>query len=235
VSKILIVEDSRDYQLMLKRLLKRESHDIVVAHNTAEAREQIQNNEFDLIILDVTLPLGDGFELCADLQADERLRTIPIIFLSVHEDISRKVAAFALGAEDYIAKSFNPVEFKARVDAKLRKSAKAKKNDSEQTLVKGQLRVSLLDQRAYVKGKEVNLTPLEFKLLAYLARNEGVVLSRETILAAVWGQNVHVFDRTVDTHISALRRKLTPCGKYIRSVLGSGYSFSVYQVEQKAA
>jgi two-component system alkaline phosphatase synthesis response regulator PhoP len=233
VSKILIVEDSRDYQLMLKRLLKRENHDIHVAHNVAEAREKILTHEFDLIILDVTLPLGDGFELCADMQADERLRPIPIIFLSVHEDISRKVAAFALGAEDYIAKSFNPVEFRARVDAKLRKSAK--RPDSEQTLVKGQLKVSLLDQRAYVKGKEVNLTPLEFKLLAYFARNEGVVLSREQILAAVWGQNVHVFDRTVDTHVSALRRKLAPCGKYIRSVLGSGYSFSVYQVEQKAA
>jgi DNA-binding response OmpR family regulator len=235
VQNVLVVEDGKDHQLIIQKALKDGSSDIIFVDTVKSALSALSQQTFDLIVLDISLPDGHGFEVCSYLQANERLKSVPVIFLTANEDVSTKIAAFALGAEDYIVKPFNPAEFRARVDAKLRKILNSK--GSEQTLTLGQISIHFTSQKAFLsvdeKAQELNLTPLEFKILAYLARNAERVLSREQILQAVWGPNVHVFDRTVDTHISSLRKKIAPCGHYIQAVLGSGYCFSVSAAPSK--
>jgi two-component system phosphate regulon response regulator PhoB len=228
---ILVVEDGEDFQLMIMRALGADANRLVMASSVAQAARILSQERFDLILLDISLPDGDGFEVFTFIQGDEAHRNVPVIFLTASTDLSKKVAAFALGAEDYVVKPFNAVELKARVEAKLRRSAR--EGSASQVLRKGALKLNVLSQKAYKvdpvtpdQEEELQLTPLEFKILSHFIRNEDRVLSREQILDAVWGSKVHVFDRTVDTHVSALRRKISPHGDYIQAVLGAGYCFS---------
>jgi DNA-binding response OmpR family regulator len=162
------------------------------------------------------------------VQADEKLKTIPVFFLTGKDDISTKVAAFAMGAEDYIVKPFNALELRARVEAKIKRAAS--QVESHQILRKGDLQLDGATHRVYslASGEPslIRLTPREFKLLFYLAKNEDHVISRSSLLDAIWGDSVEVFDRTVDTHISAIRKKLDKLSGYIESVSGAGYRFS---------
>lgn len=192
-----------------------------------EAVQVIQSREFELILLDVSLPGKDGFELCAYLQSHPKTKNVPVIFLTGMGEVTSKVTAFSLGAEDYITKPFNLLEFRARIDARLKKARAHSAGD--EAPIRGEIELNLASQRALrIEGEkrvDLGLTPMEFKILHYLVRNEGRVLSRDQILNTVWGQNIHVFDRTVDTHISTLRKKLGPKASLIRSVPGSGYGF----------
>lgn len=223
---ILLVDDAKDDQLIVANSLGKD-HAVLIAASLAEARKTLERKSVDLILLDILLPDGNGFDFCSDLQAGQKTKAIPIIFLSVRSEVSDKVMGFQLGAEDYISKPFHVNELRARVESRLKRIGAAKMKDMSLEL--GSLRLSLSLQRAYSRkeGKEelLDLTPLEFKLLVYLAQHEEHVFSREHLLEVVWGKSLHVADRTVDMHVSNLRKKLVGSSHVIRSVHGVGYQF----------
>lgn len=225
--RVLVVEDNLELQQAIPEILGA-SCSFEFASTLKEAFEAADLNDFDLILLDVALPDGDGFKLCAHLKQQEKKSDVPVIFLTGDSDIQDKVMAFSLGADDYILKPFDARELRARVFARLERSAKTK--EKSDTLVKGDLCFALLSQRVTVSseqgGLELQLTPLEFRLLLYFAQHEDHVLTREQIISAVWAENIHVLDRTIDSHISNLRKQLASSACAIRSVYGEGYRFS---------
>jgi two-component system phosphate regulon response regulator PhoB len=224
--KILLVEDSEiDQQVILGILGKQNS--VTVTASIAGAAKALEAGHFDLVLLDVDLPDGNGFRFFAQLQAEERTRGIPVIFLTAKRETPDEVMGFSLGAEDYIAKPVDPVKLRARLEAWLRR---LQKGGGEAALVKGALKVDFVKQRAFRLGKageeSLDLTPLEFRILAQFSRQEDRVYSREQIIDSVWGMGVHVVDRIVDMHVSNLRKKLAGTGYTMRSVRGVGYRFT---------
>jgi DNA-binding response OmpR family regulator len=238
MSRILLVDDSPEYEIVVRKALARPGLDVEVAANARDAMVALLSDPLPrLILLDITLPDRDGLQLYADLQADERLTSIPVIFLTGHGELANKLTAFSLGADDYLVKPIQPLELKARVEAKLRKLEI--KADQENFIVRGPIRLKLDSQRVEIARdgvfQEVKLTPREFKLLLCLAKNEERVLTRDQILNTVWGTGSEVLDRTVDAHVSALRKKLGPAAGCIESVLVTGYRFVVQKGSSKTS
>lgn len=220
--KILVVEDCPDSQRLVGRAL---SHcEVRFADRIASAQSHLEREVPDLIVLDLALPDGSAFGLCSTLQNDDRTRDVPIVFLTASHETRNKVTAFSLGAEDYLEKPFEPVELRARVEARLRKARE--RAERGEALRVGNLWLDVARLRAWViesgARREIELTPHEFQLLHHLARQEGRVARRPDILHAVWG-DVIVTQRTIDTHVSNLRRKLGPEGPRIEAVRGIGY------------
>ncbi|MBC7691690.1 MAG: response regulator transcription factor [Methylotenera sp.] len=238
MERILLVEDSVEFQLLVKKSLG-PMFDISNAGGISDATDQLSRNDFDLILLDVTLPDGNGFQFCSLLKTMERTSDVPVIMLTGKDASSDKVMGFSLGADDYIVKPFDPFELKARVEARL--SHFKRQKEKTQILTRGLLQLNFTDQKAFVlntaktadriparaEKKDLNLTPIEFKLLSCFMRHENVVLTRLQLLEAVLGDQVHVLERTIDKHICSLREKLSPDSNYIRTVFRTGYRFSL--------
>jgi two-component system, OmpR family, phosphate regulon response regulator PhoB len=225
--KVLLVEDHVDaYQLVQRALGTRVQ--LEWAKTQKEAAAALEKKDFDLILLDVMLPDGDGFHLCSILQAHEKWCNIPVIILSAKNTVPDKVLGFSVGADDFIAKPFDALELRARVDAKLRK--RERDMVAADTIVFDDLEINKSTQRVSLneegRTSEIDLTPIEFKLLLFLANRANTVVTRDQILDTVWGESVHVYSRSVDTHISKLRRKLGTKGQYIQSAHGAGYRFA---------
>lgn len=228
VPKVLVVEDSQEFQIMIKSALSR-GLNLDICSTLNEARKKIQNEQFDLILLDVTLPDGSGFEFCSELQNQEKTHRVPVIFLSGRSSPTDKVLGLTLGADDYVTKPFDPTELKARVDNKLRKQQV--KTQDETLLERGPLKMNLPTYTAtmIIEGKEskLDLTPIEYKILYRLAKNPGHTLSRQQLIDSVWGVGAYIEDRSVDKHISSLRRKLGDFSNHVRTVSGLGYQFVI--------
>lgn len=223
--RILLVEDSESSLKVVQSALAGEDLELTVARTLADARKVTETeNPFDLILLDISLPDGEGSALMDEWQGNVRMKRTPVVFLTGKEDVDSKVAAFAMGADDYIVKPVSPRELKARVDARLRRT-----QTPPEVIRRGVLALHFPMMRATVQmsGVEtpVELTSKEFRLVALLAQNEGQVFTRNELVRAVWGKDLDVVNRTVDSHICGARRKLGPAGKYIESVTGSGYRF----------
>jgi DNA-binding response OmpR family regulator len=226
MKNILLVEDAKDYQLLIQQIFSGEAYSMRIADSASSAMTLIEALVPDLVLLDISLPGESGLDFGGRLQENAKTQDIPIIFITGSEQVAQKISAFSLGAEDYITKPFNPLELKARVDAKLTKFKK--QQQKLDTLTKGPLHFQLGTQRVFISdiNKEVELTTREFKLLYFLARNEDQVMTREKILIEVWGASSHVVDRTIDTHIYQLRKKLGEYADHIEAVQGSGYRFT---------
>jgi two-component system alkaline phosphatase synthesis response regulator PhoP len=225
--KILLVEDATDFQLLVKETLSK-SANVRIASTIAEARAALAKEKFELLILDLSLPDGDGMEFFSQMQGERLTEDTAVIFLTAKSETAMQVTAFSLGADDYVVKPFKPLEFRARVEAKLKKQAQLRQHET--VLIRGDLRIELGKQRAFIvagqdqeEKQALELTGREFKLLYHLAKNEGTVFSRDQLISAVWGSDVHVLDRTVDTHVYTLRKKLGPYSRYIESEVGMGY------------
>ena len=225
---ILLVEDAAESQILVKASLSGDGLQVVCASSGAEALECLKTRTFQIILLDVNLPDTTGFELCSKIQSDKKHADVPIMFLTGMNDIPNKVTAFALGAEDFITKPFNPLELKARVSAKLNKLRK--KTENEGSIRIANLHISAIHQKAYethdTAETDLGLTTLEFKLLFHMARADGRVFTREQLLNSIWGDKVYVMDRVVDTHVCTLRKKMGASGHLVESVTGVGYCFS---------
>jgi two-component system phosphate regulon response regulator PhoB len=220
--KILIVEDDRDIVEMVEYNLREEGYVTVSALNGEDGVRFAGSEQPDLIILDIMLPVIDGFEVCRTLKSDDKTSQIPIIILSAKSQETDKVVGLELGADDYVTKPFSPRELIARIRAIMRRGAERKLNE---VLEKGDLIIDSARYKVKVGGEEIQLTTTEFKLLEYMARRPGVVLSRYQILDAVSGDDTVVCDRTVDAHVKSLRRKLGRARDYIETVRGAGYRF----------
>lgn len=201
---VLLVEDSEEYQLIVSRALSNADIEIVIARTYKEVGQvlaQVSVDKIDLAILDLVLPDGDGFQVLEDLRRAGMQRETPVFFLSSQTELDSKVTAFNLGADDYIVKPINPLELRARVEMRLKKS-KAVIFD---VITRGelQLELSLFRGSRIVNGvmKDMLLTAKEFKILAFLVQNETKVFSRAQVVESVWGTGLHVLDRTVDSHI----------------------------------
>ncbi len=223
--QILVIEDYAESQQLVALVLSGDRINCVFASNGKEARELLTSRDFHLILLDVHLPDVSGFDLFLELKQNPRLQNIPVIFLTGAGEPTEKVAAFSLGAEDYIVKPFNSLEFRARIEAKLKKTSAG-----TMPFTRGEVHIDPGSQKAFrlgAKGEkaDLGLTHLEFQLLSKLAQTEEQVFSREQLLRAAWGENTDVYDRTVDVHICSLRKKLGPCSYYLEAVHNAGYRF----------
>jgi len=228
MAKILLVEDSEETVILIQGLLS-VSHTVTTCRLVEEAKQSLLTGKFDLVLIDVQLPDGNGFELCDWIRNISSLTSLAVIFLTGRGMIQDKVRGFDAGADDYLVKPFEPQELIARVESRLKRTV----NSSPEIRV-GPIRFDLVKQRAYAdvtvdadsKSQRVlDLTPNEFRVLLTLARKKGFPVSRTDILEAVWGQDIHVQDRTVDTHIYSVRKKLADLGQLIKSVPHRGYQF----------
>ena len=225
MSKILIIEDEESILMPLEDNLKLEGYEVACARDGIEGLSKAAGRSFDLIVLDIMLPKLDGFEVCRRLRQD-RVMT-PILMLTAKSQEVDKVLGLELGADDYVTKPFSPRELLARIKAILRRA-----KEPPQGIVScrfGDVEVDFTKYEAMKKGRAVPLTALEFALLHFLVQNKGRVVHRNKILDNVWGKDVFVDARTVDKHISILRRKLEDDPqepKYIQGVRGVGYKLT---------
>lgn len=220
--KILIVEDDRDITEMVEYNLAEEGYETISAPDGRAGAELADKARPDLIILDIMLPVMDGFEVCRSLKSNRSTESIPIIILSAKSQETDKVLGLELGADDYVTKPFSPRELIARIRAILRRG---RQEPGSSTTKIGDLIIDSDKHKVTIGGKAISLTYTEFKLLEYMAQRPGVVLSRERIIDAVSGENAVVYDRTVDAHVKSLRRKLGNAKDYIETVRGAGYRF----------
>jgi DNA-binding response OmpR family regulator len=224
--KILLVAEAVELAELVAAALG-DDFDVTTVASARGARELAFAVRFDVVMLDVTLPGGGGFELCRELQGDTRHAGTAIVFLAAGGDAEQRIAAFSLGADDWLEKPIDRRELRARVLARLRRMQGLRQREA--CLERGDLRLELPFQRAVLVGdegeRELDLTPHEFRLLFQLAREEERPHSREELMRSVWG-NVVVYERTIDSHLSNLRKKLGSRAGYIQSVRGVGYLFS---------
>jgi len=220
--KILIIEDDQDIVEMLEYNLREEGYDTFSALNGKDGVALAKKEQPNLIILDIMLPILDGFEVCRMLKSDEIAAQIPVIILSAKSQETDKIVGLELGADDYMTKPFSPRELIARIRAILRRG---KEQRSERRIQRGDIVIDSTRHRVQVGADDISLTFTEFKLLEFMARRPGVVFSRAQILDAVSGEETMVYDRTVDAHIKSLRHKLGPAKDYIETIRGAGYRF----------
>jgi DNA-binding response OmpR family regulator len=221
--KILIVEDSEDLQDLMKMILQPIA-EITTVSSVVESLRVLEDHRFDLVLMDVMLTDGSGFDLTAQLRKLPGGADIPIIFITSKNDISDKIKGFQLGAEDYIVKPFDQTELRLRVESRLQKISSQKNNHD--VIEIANLRLEVPYQKAFLIAENINLelTPLQFKIIFLLATNKGAIVSRDKLVSEIWGQDVHI-GRSVDTHVNSLRKKFGVYAKYIQSVYGSGYFF----------
>ncbi len=222
MARILVVEDEPPLALGLEDDLKLEGYEVEVARDGETASRRAREQSFDLIILDVMLPHKDGFEVCRELRR-AGLR-MPVILLTAKTQESDKVLGLELGADDYVTKPFSPRELRARVKAALRRAA----GEMPEIYRFGDAEVDFTRCELRRGGRAVEMTPIEFKLLAAFIRHRGQTLNRSKLLDQVWGRETFVTDRVVDTHITNLRKKIESKAsepQFLISVRGIGYRF----------
>lgn len=223
MAKILVVEDDRTLSETLVYNLRQEGHTPFVATNAASALEIARKERLDLILLDLMLPGGSGFDICRTVRA---YSTVPIIILTARGDDVDRILGLEIGADDYVTKPFSLRELLARIKANLRRVDMEHRSDTPQQLQWQGLSVDTEQRRAQANDIPINLQPKEFDLLAHMMQHPGVVLTRERLLQSVWGHE-YVGERTVDVHVRRVRAKLEQAGmvNVIRTVHGVGYAF----------
>ena len=224
MANILVVEDESDLQTVLEYNLKQVGHVVSVTGLGREGLRLCRETLPDIVILDLMLPDLSGLEVCKALRRDPKTRSVPILMLTAKTEEVDRVVGFELGADDYAAKPFSLRELLLRVAAILRRIQDDAPTSS--VIQFGFLRIDRDAHRVWVDGNEVELTPLELKLLVILHERKNRVQSRESLLDEVWGITAEVTTRTVDTHVKRLREKLGPAADYIETVRGTGYRFS---------
>ncbi len=219
----LLIDDDARLGALVTEYLGRHEIDVTVAGDGERGLSALRKGRFDVVLLDVMLPGADGFEVCRRLRAAPELAALPVIMLTARGDDVDKIVGLELGADDYLAKPFNPRELLARIHAVLRRGRRVAMRDRFSA---GGLEIDFGAREVTVAGRRQALTAYEFELLAALARAAGRVLSREQLLDALKGATYETFDRSIDVHISKLRGKLEANPKqprYIKTVRGAGY------------
>lgn len=223
--RVAIVEDEAELASLVEYNLSNSGFQAKILSGARGTLTQLELWRPDLILLDVMLPDGDGFELCRQIRKNTVLARIPILFLTARSDEVDRVVGLEIGGDDYITKPFSPRELVARVKAHLRRGG------SEQDLVNvniGPFRLDRDARRIYVNGNLLDLTSTEFKLLEFFVVNPGKAYSRDQLLAEVWGEQHYVTPRTVDVHVRRLREQIEEQPdepRYLVTVRGFGYRF----------
>jgi len=224
--RVTIIEDEADIVEMVAYNLRKEGFEVQGFARGLDGLERVRDSPPDLLLLDIMLPDADGLDICRRLRSDERLQTLPIIFLTAKSEEVDRIVGLELGADDYVVKPFSPRGLLARIKAVLRRGERVAETTG--AIAIRDLRLDPQTQDVVVRGTRIELTALEFKLLYFLASHPRLIFSRERLLDAVWGDDRSVTPRTVDVHIRRLREKIESQPdnpKYIGTVRGAGYRF----------
>jgi DNA-binding response OmpR family regulator len=225
--RVLLVDDDRELCQMLSEYLSAEHFDVKSVHDGGDALLELQNNDFEILILDVMLPSVGGFDVLRKLGASYET---PILMLTARGDDVDRIVGLELGADDYLSKPFNPRELVARIRAILRRaSIRPARGNAPDELIVGPITLNSGTHQVHVAGKLAPVTGAEFRVLELLMRAVGQVISRESMTEQALGRKLVAYDRSIDTHISNLRRKLDlEAGKNpeIKNVRGSGYTLT---------
>ena len=223
---ILVVDDEKDIIDLLSYNLAKEGFTVSTARNGKEALEKVRQKP-DLIILDIMMPEMNGLQVIQELKKDKTFTGIPVLLLTAKGTETDEIVGLEVGADDYIVKPVKIGKLIARVHAALRRQEHAAQKAVPQVdMIKiKDLEINVTSYTATIGKRKLVLPRKEFETLVYLIRNKGRVLSRESILNAVWGENIHVVDRTVDVHIRKIREKLETYAEMIETVPGVGYRF----------
>jgi two-component system alkaline phosphatase synthesis response regulator PhoP len=218
--KVLVVDDDVKTVELVKLYLNRDGYRVLTAYNGNDALQIARESRPDLIVLDLMLPGMNGLDVCRVLRAES---DVPIIMLTALTTDNDRLTGLDLGADDYVTKPFSPRELAARVRAVLRRLPGER---GPEKINHGALTLDFLKHEAFLEGKPLNLTPIEFKVLSVLVKEPGRVFTRAQIIEKALGNDFNGFDRTIDVHILKLRRKLEPDSrhpKYIGTIYGAGY------------
>jgi DNA-binding response OmpR family regulator len=222
---VLVVDDEEAIAEAVRARLESEGYRVLVAGDGPHAITLHTQHHPDLVVLDLMLPGMDGLEVCKEIQ---RNSWTPVLMLTARTEETDKVAGFAVGADDYLTKPFSLRELAARVKAILRRIERINAHADDGPIEQAGLSIDPTRRRVAVDGEEVGLTPLEFEILHTLARDPGIVLSRDQLMDRVWGYRDYAGGRVVDSHVARIRRKLGEDGnepRFIRTVHGVGYAF----------
>jgi two-component system, OmpR family, phosphate regulon response regulator PhoB len=222
----MVVEDERDIQDIVAYNLQQAGYEVVLASRGDDAVRIAKQQKPDLVLLDLMLPGLSGKEVCQAIRRDPSTANTPVIMLTAKGEEVDRVVGLEVGADDYVTKPFSMRELMLRVQTILRRAGGKPTTSGEANIEFGCLRVDVAAHRAWVEGREVELTALEFKLLVTLHERKNRVQRRETLLNDVWGISADVTTRTVDTHVKRLREKLGAAGTFVETVRGVGYRFS---------
>ncbi len=223
---ILIIDDEKDLIELVRYNLEKEGFAVKCALNGESGLAAAADDLPDLVLVDVMMPGMDGLEVCGRLRSDARTAAIPIIMLTAKSAESDRVVGLELGADDYVTKPFSPRELAARVKAVLRRTSP---QATPSTMIRsGELTIDLTRREVSCEGNGIALTASEFRLLHFLASHPGRVFSRSELIDGALGREISVVDRTIDVHITGLRKKLGNCGDWIETVRGFGYRFREY-------
>lgn len=217
---VLVIEDDQSVRVLVRAVLEKNGSTVTQADNATDGQGLAFNNDYDIIIMDLGLPDGDGFEICKNIR-DQDITT-PVLILSAEQETDVKVKCLKVGADDYLTKPFNPEELMARVEAITRRSTDV---SGEKNLSCGELEVKLLEREFYVKGTEVDLTNNEFNLLVYLLKNKNRIISQEEIAEKVWDIHFDTQTNYINVYISYLRKKIRDHTEndYIETVRKKGF------------
>ncbi|MGL4308083.1 response regulator transcription factor [Cetobacterium sp. SF1] len=218
MEKILLVDDEWKLRRLIRDYLQKEGYVVKEASDGEEALDFFKTDTYEMIILDVMMPKRDGWNVLEEIRKDS---SIPVIMLTAREEESDQLLGYDLGVDEYITKPFNPKLLVAKIKAILRRG----KNNCQSNLTLGELVISLDKREVTLSGNLLELSPKEFELLYFFMENTGVSLSREKILTSVWGWDYDGDERTVDTHIKRIRKKIGE--EYIQTVRGFGYKLSL--------
>ena len=222
---VLVIDDEKDLQELVRYNLEKEGYDVVTALDGESGLHVAIEHNPDLILLDLMLPGVDGLELCRLLRKESRTAQIPLIMLTAKASEPDRVVGLELGADDYVTKPFSPRELVARVKALLRRATPLTENAS--VLRRGDLTIDVHRHEVISAGKPIMLTATEFRILHFLASRPGRVFSRNEIIDGAQGRDTAVLDRTIDVHVTSIRRKLGACGDYLETVRAVGYKFQL--------
>lgn len=230
MTKILIADDNQQITSILEEYAIKNGYQPIIALDGKEAIEKFETHSPDIILLDVMMPIKDGFEVCRDIRETSN---VPIIMITARGEDFEKIMGLEIGADDYIVKPFSPQEVMARVKAIMRRISHEEKD--RQILALDNLKVNLQDYTVYIDEANISMTKKEFEILWTLTKSKNKVFSRDNLLNSLWGYDYFGDNRTVDSHIKRLRAKLDKHSHPnwdIKTIWGVGYKFEVKEVKE---
>ena len=227
--RLLVVDDEKEIRNLIEKYASFEGNEVYTASNGMEAVEMCRDTQFDLIVMDVMMPELDGFSAVAMIR---KFSNTPVIMLSARGEEYDRIHGFEIGVDDYVVKPFSPRELMLRINAVLNRTSQSgssgtaseTQNDHEIYEHKGLL-IDFTARTVTVDGERLDLSPKEYDLLFYLVKNRGIALTRDKLLSDIWGYDFYGVDRTLDTHIKLLRKKLGSYASCIVTLRGVGYRF----------
>lgn len=220
--KILVVDDEVHIRLLIKKYASFEGHTVYEAENGMEAIEFCRKNEYDIIIMDIMMPVLDGFSACREIR---KFSDTPILILSARGEEYDKINGFEVGVDDFVVKPFSPKELMLRINAIMKRAKNPAEQERNKTITIEGFTADITARIVYIDGQRIDLSPKEYELLFYLIKNKNIALSREKLICDVWGYDFYGDDRTLDTHIKLLRKQLGKYAELISTVRGVGYRF----------